>query len=485
MKKILILFTTILLLFTVSCTNSYDSFDDYKLFNQDLIAVKDTTDLVGFINKQGKEIFTPQFDYILGTQFDNAGHILVSKEGSKQLINKAGDIVFDGTENFTISSYHNGYISYTLNDSNKVGIKNVKGETLFETDVFNRLMIIGDNFVVTSEAFTTHFGAIDYEGNSIIENTLSYLAPINSYTKYSNIQIYIAEDDSGYMLIDSNGHHLLDEYFDSYSMNTNATYISLEMDDLYYLYNLETKTLSDFYSYQPFMVEQNETTVSIDSEDNVSFINTDGDRLFTLNEKYRDGFIHLYRYNSNGFFYSYFETYTNAYDTDGNLVGESTEEHSLLYVTDKYALYRDLNHTYFIKNRNGEVVVESDDILHIFTGTDVYLSYEDDDMVLYSMSGKELHRTVQNNHIHYQFGLFKFYTEYDGSTYYICNTQGQKINDQLYDDDTNGYFFSRFYEDGYIVAFQDGFYGVIDFNGDIVVPFKYTAITKDFYQIYR
>lgn len=135
-----------------------------SIFSEGIANIIVENNKMGCINKSGKVIIEPIYDYI--SDFKN-GYALAEKEGERYLINKKGEEVLHLDEEYKINSYVTDDVFAVRKDG--IGWMNIKGEIVkdFDEDVIGIMENNDDYSVFMSDDY--EYGVMKNAGDVVIK----------------------------------------------------------------------------------------------------------------------------------------------------------------------------------------------------------------------------------------------------------------------------------------------------------------------------
>jgi hypothetical protein len=398
MKKILVVFTFVLLFFMVGCNQEASEVNEYDLFKAGLLAVE-LDGRWGYIDQEG-EVAIP----IL---YDDAGafykELAIVKVNEKvKLIDKEGEDVLNKTYDSLIRDENNGFITYKTNG--KWGLMDETGNVLTDA-LYDEVgpFYEGLAYVISNEKF----GFIDETGEvviSIIYQSASHFAQ----------GLAAVKKDDAYGFIDKEGKVFL-EFVYSYAYgfddfgNAIVEYESGEAE----LYGLIKKSDKSFLirdaleinGYGPlYAVEKTEGEFYLYKADGTRFNTKTYDEIWRVSGYYAnvediDGDVRvLFREDGSEIIsFDYYESgYQNVVSSEGEtqILYKEDDKYLDIYTVDKQyrieadELYQLLPEERFLVERDDKVgiITKSGDIILEFQYDELFVS--SDGFIAYEVNGK-------------------------------------------------------------------------------------------------
>lgn len=486
MKRFYVLLTILLLAFCVSCTKETNgTSENYDLFQHDLVPVCNDEGLWGYVNKNAEVVYEPQFQDSLNMFFDGEGYMLQRyPDGEYVLIDSKGNKVIEETNTFSIKRYNSGYLLFFDSERNTSGIMDVEKNIVVEEEGNAIMFILSSNTYMSNSGSTTLIKNFDKE--VLVEGDFDYINFV--YNNDYNIGYIVLGENGKQRIYDNQGELCCNQEFDAFSRMDISGYICAYLDGYYYLLNLETKEVSEFRSTHPLNYIEEGVSAFYNDEDILSYIDLSGNIIYdSIDVKYDiirgDRYNARFTYQESGIIYIY-STYNDfdLIDLEGNILAQNTEERVIRSYNSDYVVFRNNENEYQLESYDGDILIEwQSREIQISNSLEVYfIENLDGSYEMMTFGGKKL-RDVnlmlgQKNQDNGYFMLLN--DDYNTFSYYDSN--GNPINNESYDFNSGVDNF-YVYNDGYIIVYQNGLYGVIDTNGNIIIPTEYSDLGYDYY----
>ncbi|MGE5328214.1 MAG: WG repeat-containing protein [Deltaproteobacteria bacterium] len=205
--------------------------------------------LYGYINKDGKIVIKPQFQY--AKDFENGKAIVITADDKTAVIDKTGTII--KTFDYKIDAINQDIAVFYDKNKDKYGYTDLKGNILIEPK-YTQANPFEEGYAVVNnaqESYDNEFGLIDSNGKFIIEPKYNYIKRIGK----DLYAVSLSDKDISW---------------------ADASYCKKA------LFNIAGKQLTDFNYYEVTDVENG--LISVSDAQKTYFINTQGQKVTGLPE---------------------------------------------------------------------------------------------------------------------------------------------------------------------------------------------------------